>query len=175
MHWNTHLTLKSKIKLCLTKNKNHHIMTKRIEYDLPPKFISKIDFSFKIDESVISQEEAQALYNQMRNVTKNHRAETMTLYEQAMACEKELLTNEIKQTIENLPQTNNDEEISFASFKQYHELQEERLNLEIEKSLYFLSEQRFNGENNNLQKEEQDIIIASILIRLLGEDFLLQP
>ncbi|CAF2653934.1 unnamed protein product [Rotaria sp. Silwood2] len=44
IHWNIHLTLKSKIKTWSTKNKNYRSITKRIELDLPPKFISKIDF-----------------------------------------------------------------------------------------------------------------------------------
>ncbi|CAF4614474.1 unnamed protein product, partial [Rotaria sp. Silwood2] len=96
IHWNIHLTLKSKIKTWSTKNKNYRSITKRIELDLPPKFISKIDFRFKIDESIISQEESQILYNQMRQITKNYRVETMTLYEQASAREYELITNEIK-------------------------------------------------------------------------------
>ena len=52
-----------------TKNENHQTIRKRIEYDLPPRFISKIGFNLKLDESMISQE-APTLYNQMRNITK---------------------------------------------------------------------------------------------------------
>ncbi|CAF4356908.1 unnamed protein product, partial [Rotaria sp. Silwood2] len=116
-----HFILKSKIKSWSTKNKNYRTIGKRIESDLPPKLISKIDFSFKIDEAIISQEESQALYNQITQITKNYRIETMTLYEQASAREHEILTNEIRQMIESLAQTNNNDEISFAAFKHYHE------------------------------------------------------
>ncbi|CAF4104836.1 unnamed protein product, partial [Rotaria sordida] len=96
IHWNYNSTLKSKIKLWSTKYKNYRTITERIKLDLPPKFISKVDFNFKIDESIISQEEAQVLYNRMREITKNYRIEAMTLYEQTTAREYELLTNEMK-------------------------------------------------------------------------------
>ncbi|CAF1503656.1 unnamed protein product [Rotaria sordida] len=164
IHWNLHLILKPKIKIWSTKNKNYRIITKRIELDLPPKFISKIDFNFKLDETITSQEELQILYNRTRQITKNYRVETMTLYEQASAREHELLTNEIKQIIGSFSQTNNEDEISFAAFKQYHELREKRLNIEAEKSIYFLSEQQVEGDNENLQQEQQqqqqEIIVA---------------
>ncbi|CAF5187161.1 unnamed protein product, partial [Rotaria magnacalcarata] len=62
--WNAHLFLKSKMKQWSTKNKNYLTATKRVEYDLPPKFISNIDFTFKIDESIFNKDEAQTLYNQ---------------------------------------------------------------------------------------------------------------
>ncbi|CAF4901697.1 unnamed protein product [Rotaria sp. Silwood1] len=90
----------------------------------------------------MNQEEAQLLYNQMRQITKNDRVEAMALYEQASAREHELIANEIKQIIESFSQTNTEDEVSFAAFKQYHELREKRLNIEAEKSLYFLSEQK---------------------------------
>ncbi|CAF4025044.1 unnamed protein product [Rotaria sordida] len=166
IHWNIHLILKPKIKIWSTKNKNYRTITKRIELDLPPKFISKIDFNFKVDESIISQEELQILYNRMRQITKNYRVGTMTLYEQAQAREHEFLTNEIKQIIESFLQTNNEDEISLAAFKQYHELRKKRLDIEAEKSIYFLSEQQVEGENENLQQEQQqEIIIAPTLIQ----------
>ncbi|CAF3585977.1 unnamed protein product, partial [Rotaria socialis] len=60
--WNIHLMLKPKVKLCSTKAKNYVLATKRAEYDLPPKFISKIDFTFKIDESIVNKDEIQATY-----------------------------------------------------------------------------------------------------------------
>ncbi|CAF1334283.1 unnamed protein product [Rotaria sordida] len=63
IHWNLHSTLKSKIKLWSTKYKNYRTITERIKLNLSPKFISNVDFNFKIDESIISQEESQVLYN----------------------------------------------------------------------------------------------------------------
>ncbi|CAF1429923.1 unnamed protein product, partial [Rotaria sordida] len=60
VQWNTHFLLKPKMKLWLRKNKNYQILSKRVESDMPPKTIDKVDFSFKIDESIISQDEAQA-------------------------------------------------------------------------------------------------------------------
>lgn len=169
-HWNTHLTLKSKIKIWSTKNKNHQLITKRIEYDLPPKCVSKIDFNFKIDEAIFNSQEAQLIYNRMREITRNSRLEAMTLYEQAAAREKELITHDIQQIIESLPQNTNEDEISYASFKTYCELREKRLNLEAEQSIHFLSEQRVEGDLNNLEE-----FVAPTLIRSLGEDFVLQP
>ena len=91
--WNIHLMLKPKMKTLSIKNKNNLLATKRVEYDLPPKFIGNTELSFKIDESVISQEEVQALYNQMRQITKDYRNEAMTLYVQTCAREQELLSN----------------------------------------------------------------------------------
>ncbi|CAF3761479.1 unnamed protein product, partial [Rotaria sp. Silwood1] len=78
--WNIHLMLKLKMKQWSTKNKNYHTAIKRIEYDLPPKFISNANFTFKIDESIISKEEAQMLYDQMRQLTKEYRIQAMSLY-----------------------------------------------------------------------------------------------
>ncbi|CAF1495244.1 unnamed protein product, partial [Rotaria sordida] len=87
--WNTHFLLKPKVKLWLTKNKNYQILSKRVELDMPPKIIDKVDFSFKIDESIISQDEVQAMYNQMRQITKDFRIQTMKLYVQSAARENE--------------------------------------------------------------------------------------
>ncbi|CAF1500681.1 unnamed protein product, partial [Rotaria sp. Silwood1] len=56
--WNIHLALKSEMKLWSTKHKNYLTATKRVEYDIPPKFIEKVDLSFKIDASIINQDEA---------------------------------------------------------------------------------------------------------------------
>ncbi|CAF3810183.1 unnamed protein product [Rotaria sordida] len=66
---------------------------------MPPKIIDKVDFSFKIDESIISQDEVQAMYNQMRQITKDFRIQTMKLYVQSAARENEILSNEIKTII----------------------------------------------------------------------------
>ncbi|CAF3781087.1 unnamed protein product [Rotaria sp. Silwood1] len=106
--WNIHLILKPKIKNWSTKNKNYQILSKRVELDLSPKIIEKVDFSFKIDESIISQDEAQATYNQMRQITKDFRIQAMTLYVQSAARENEILSNEIKGIVDRFPQDNDD-------------------------------------------------------------------
>ncbi|CAF4466736.1 unnamed protein product, partial [Rotaria sp. Silwood2] len=123
-HWNLDSILKPKIKLWSTKNKNNYIVQKRIELDLPPRFISNINFTFKVDESIINQEEAQTLYNEMRRLTKSYQNETMILYQQAVLREKELLTHEIEHIIESLPHSDSDtqDEVSYAAFKNYHDL-----------------------------------------------------
>ncbi|CAF4533708.1 unnamed protein product [Rotaria sp. Silwood2] len=164
--WNIHLIIKPKIKNWSTKNKNYQILAKRVELDLPPKIIEKVDFSFKIDESIISQDEAQATYNQMRQITKDFRTQAMTLYVQSACREYEILSNEIKGVVERFPQDNDDgfdAEPGYAAFKQYHELREKRMKLEIEQSLHFLSEQQVEGDTNNLQIQEE--ITAPTVIR----------
>ncbi|CAF3120354.1 unnamed protein product [Rotaria sp. Silwood2] len=174
LQWNVHLTLKPKMKLWSTKNKNYLTATKRIEYDFPPNFIGKIDFNFKIDESIVAKEEAQEMYNQMRQITKNYRTSAMNLYLQSMTREKELLGTEIRRIIEGFPKDNDDgfdAEPGFAAFKQYQEIREKRMNIEADQSIYFLEEQRVEGEPDN---PEQPIIVAPTLTRSLGEDFLLQ-
>ncbi|CAF4467410.1 unnamed protein product, partial [Rotaria magnacalcarata] len=118
--WNIHLMLKPKVKLCSTKNKNKSIATKRVEYDLPPKFISKIDLTFKIDESIVNKDEIQATYDQMRQITKDFRTQAMKLYVQSLEREYELLSNEIKRIIEGFPSENDDgfdAEAGCAAFK----------------------------------------------------------
>ena len=175
LQWNIHLTLKPKMKIWSTKYKNYQTAVKRVEYDLPPKFIEKVDLSFKVDEKIIGQEEAQPLYDQMRQITKDFRLKAMTLYVQAVTREHELIEAEIKQIIEGFPKVNNDDgmddEAGFAAFKQYHELREKRFQLEAQESIYFLDEQRVEGEPNNIDQEE---VVAPTLTRSLGEDFLLQ-
>jgi len=147
---------------------------KRVEYDLPPKFISKIEFTFKLDGSILNKKETQILYNQMRQLTKEYRSQAMFLYLQAITREKEILTNEIKHIIEGFPKENDNKELDaepgFLAFKYYDELREKRFNLEAEQSIYFLEKQRVEGEI----KEQQEII-APTLTRSLSEDFLLQP
>ncbi len=64
IQWNIHSMLKPKMKLWNAKNKNYQIATKRVEYDLPPNFISKINLTFKIDETTLSKDESQSLYRQ---------------------------------------------------------------------------------------------------------------
>ncbi|CAM4928316.1 unnamed protein product [Rotaria socialis] len=176
LQWTAHLILKSKMKLYGTKSKNYLSATKRVEYDLPPKFISNIDFTFKIDESIFNKDEAQALYNQMRHITKEYRVQAMSLYVQSTNRECEILTDEIKHIIEGFPRNTeeNDEQVDaesgYTEFKHYNELREKRLNLEAEQSIYFLEVQRVEGEI----KEQEEEIIAPTLTRSLGEDFSLQ-
>ena len=170
--WEIHVLLKSKIKTWLQKKKNYETMLKRVEYDLPPKFISNINFNFKVDEPLISPEEVQGTYNQMLKLTKDFGAQPMTLYIQSLGREYESLTDEIKRIINCLLQDNDygfDAEPGYAAFKHYHDLREKRMKLEIEKSLYFLDEQRVEGDVN-----QQELVVAPILIRSLGEDFSLQ-
>ena len=170
--WNLHQLLKIKMKTWSTKNKNNRTAVKRVEYDLPPKFIEKVDLTFKVDESIISQEEAQGLYNHMRQITKEFRMQAMTLYVQSTTRELELLTSETKRMIEGFPRETDgefDTEAGLAAFKQYNDLREKRFNLEADLAVYFLDEQRVEGE-----VKEQEEFIAPTLTRSLGEDFSLQ-
>ncbi|CAF4649402.1 unnamed protein product [Rotaria sp. Silwood2] len=106
--WNLHLILKPKMKSLSTKNQNVLLATKRVEYDLLPKFIEKVDLSFKVDESIVNSEEVQGIHNQMREITKDFRIKAMTLYTQSLVREQELLTKEIDRIIEGFPQENDD-------------------------------------------------------------------
>jgi hypothetical protein len=168
--WNIHLILKPKMKLYSTKNKNYQIAMKRVEYDLPPKFISATDLTFKLDESILNKEEAQGLYNQMRQITKEYRTQAMSLYLQSITREREILINEIKNIIEGFPKENHeelvDDDSGFIAFKHYNELREKRFDLEAEQSMHFLEEQRVEGGEEEL--------VAPTLTRSLGEDFSLQ-
>ncbi|CAF1292873.1 unnamed protein product, partial [Rotaria sordida] len=101
--------------------------------------------------------EAQATYNQMRQITKEFRTQAITLYVQSLGRENELLSNEIKRIIEGFPQENDegfDAEPGHAAFKHYHNLREKRLNLEAEQSIHFLSEERVEGDTNNPEEHE---------------------
>ena len=89
-----------------------------------------------------------------------------------MGREYELLTDEIERMVDCFPQDNDngfDAQPGYAAFKYYHELSEKRTKIEIEKSLYFLGEQRVEGNVS-----QQEPVIAATLIRSLGEDFSLQ-
>ena len=169
-----HLTLKPKMKLWMTKRKNVQIATKRVEYDAPPKFIENINFSYKIDESIIAPDEAQAMYDRMRDMTKRFRLEAMTTYLESSNRELELLESEIERITEEFPVENATDnpssQASVSSFKHYHKLRKQRMLLEVEQSSYFLDEERVDGYQNNPEEE----ILAPTLTRSLGEDFLLQ-
>ncbi|CAF1372172.1 unnamed protein product [Adineta steineri] len=164
--WSIHSMLKMKMKVWNTKNKNYQIATKRVEYDLPPLFISKVEFNFKCDESILNSDEAQDLYDRMRQITKDYRTRSMTLYLQSITREREILTNEIDRIIQGLP--NDNAEGGVAAFKKYHDLRIRRFKLEAEQSCYFLEEQRVAG---NVQLEEA---IAPTVTRQLSGDFSLQ-
>ena len=169
-----HLTLKPKMKLWMTKKKNVQIATKRVQYDMPPKFIENINFSFKIDESILASDEAQTMYDRMRDMTKRFRLEAMTAYLESSNRELELLEAEIGRITEEFPSENTTDnptsQASVSAFKHYHELRKRRMILEIEQSSYFLEEERVDGFRNNPEEE----ILAPTLTRSLGEDFLLQ-
>ena len=170
--WEIHVLLNSKMKKWMQKKKNYETILKRVEYDLPPKFISNINFNFKFDELLISPEELQGTYNQISKLTKDFPTQPMTLYIQSLGRKNESLTDEIKCIVNCFSQDNDDgfdAEPGYAAFKHYHDLREKRMKLEIEKSLYFLDEQRIEGDVN-----QQELVVASTLIRSLGEDFLLQ-
>ena len=170
--WEIHVLLKPKMKKWLQKKKNYETMLKRVEYDLSPKFISNINFNFKVDESLITPEEVQDTYNQISKLTKDFRTQPMTLYIQSLGREYESLTDEIKRMVNCFPQDNDDRfdaEAGCAAFKHYHELRKKQMKLEIEKSLYFLDEQRVEGNVN-----QQESAVAPTLIRSLGEDFSFQ-
>jgi hypothetical protein len=175
IQWSIHSILKPKMKLWCTKNKNYQIATKRVEYDLPPNFISKTNLTFKIDESILGKEETQSIYNDMRHITKEYRTQSMILYLKSITREKEILSNEIERIIEGVPKFNNEEsdhEVGYTAFRNYHDLREKRYQLEATQSCYFLEKQRVEGDVKEHQEEEE--IVAPTLTRSLGEDFSLQ-
>ena len=171
--WEIHVLLKPKTEKWLQKNKNYETMLKHVEYDLAPKFISNINFNFKVDKLLISPEEAQGTYNQMLKLTKDFRMQVMTLYIQSLGRDYESLTDEIKRMVNCFPQDNDDgfdAEPGYAAFKHYHEFREKRMKLEIEKSLYFLDVQRVEGDVH----QQESVVVSTTLVRSLGADFSLQ-
>ena len=167
--WNTHMILKPRIATLLTKSKNYRVATKRVEYDLPPKLISKINFSFQIDDSLLGEEDSNAIYTDMRTLTKEFRTQAMTLYLRTVRREFEIVDEQVKTMIKGMPKEMNNEDMAYTAFELYHGLREQRLNLEIEQAVLFLDEQRAEGESNN-----NEASIAPALARSLGEDFLLR-
>jgi hypothetical protein len=178
IQWNIHSMLKLKMKLWHTKNKNYQIATKRVELDLPPTFILKNNLTFKIDEAILSKEEAQSLYNGMRQLIKEYRVQAMSLYLKSITREREIVTNEIERIIDGFPKENDDDdENGITIFKNYHDLRMKRFELEAEQMCYFLLKQRVEGGVKEKEEEEEDDeeeIVAPTLTRSLGEDFLLQ-
>ena len=153
--WNVHLLMKPKMKTWSIKNKNYKTAVKRVEYNLPPKFINTLDFSYHIDESVINGQECQALYHKMRQLTSRYKTEAMTLYTESLARELEILSHEIDQIIAGFPSTddNRNDDPALAAFMVYHNARLRRFNLEVEESFYFLDEERVVGKSN-LQIQE---------------------
>ncbi|CAF2086674.1 unnamed protein product [Rotaria magnacalcarata] len=163
-----HFVLKSKVKLWSTKNKNRTTILKRIELDLPPKWISKCAYNLKIDGSMISPQEVQEFYNRMGELKRKNRIEEMAIYQDIATREYELINNEINYIIIDLSRQTDEDEASSAALIHYHKLREKRLKLEAEQSVYFLSEQRAESVINN-QEEEDDIeIIPPAYIRTPG-------
>jgi hypothetical protein len=179
---NIHLMLKSKTKMWSTKNKNYQTAIKRIEYDLPPKFILANDLTFKIDESIIDQDECQTMYDEMRQIVRNFRLQAMTLYVRSTKRELEILTNEINNIILGFPEDNEENEddsdvtSGLVAFKHYHKIREERYTLETLQSLYFLEEQHIEKKPpyNNQEEEDGEEVLAPTLTRSLDEAFSLQ-
>lgn len=168
--WNLHLLLKPKMKLWNTKNKNYLVAQKRVEYELPPKFISKFDFNFKTDNSITSPDEAQTMNDEIRKINKDFRLRTMTLYKETLAREHELLLNEINQIIKGFPEqdsSSQDQESCVAAFMHYHELKLKRMNFEAQQSIHFLEEQR-------AEDEDEEIIVAPAQVRILDPSLVLQ-
>ncbi|CAM2707792.1 unnamed protein product [Rotaria socialis] len=138
--------------------------TKQVKYGLLPKF----------DESFVHRQDAQGTYDYVRQMVKTFRTQLTTTYIQSLAHEYELLSDEIKCMIEGMPQDNDDGfyvEPGYAAFKQYHDRRENRLNLEIEKSLYFFEEKRVEGTSKYRKQEEEEIIDPAPL-RQMPENFL---
>ena len=165
------------MKTLLTKTKNYQSAIKRIEYDLPPQFISKNNFTFRIDESIIDKDECQSTYNQIRQLIKTFRVQAMEIYLRSTKREVEILTQEIEHIILGFPEeAANDGTIGadpgVITFKKYHDIREKRIDLEIEQSLYFLQEQYVEGKPP-YNGQEQEEIIAPNLTRSWGDDFLL--
>ncbi|CAF1461108.1 unnamed protein product [Rotaria sordida] len=151
-----HLVLKPKMKIWSIKNKNFHMTQKRLQSNLLPKFITKNDLSFKIDESILKQDDIQIIYNDMQQIKNEFYRKSMELYSSVAASEFDIIKNEIEKIIEeNRPDTlfitrnddnvnlndaqqqsqdYNKEEKSYAAFEHYHQLRIKRLNLEAEQS-----------------------------------------
>ncbi|CAF3477017.1 unnamed protein product [Rotaria sp. Silwood1] len=75
----------------------------------------------------------------------------MSLYLQAITREKEILKNEIEFVVKGFSQENDEgfdiePDAGYTAYKHYNDLCEKRFNLEAEQSIYFLDEQRVEGE-----------------------------
>ena len=94
---------------------------------------------FKIDESILNKEdEAQTLYNQMRQLTKEYCTQAISLYLQSTTREKEILADEIKNIIVGFPKEEKHENIMIDAEDDAGYIEFKRYNLEAEQSPYFL-------------------------------------
>ncbi|CAF1097599.1 unnamed protein product [Adineta ricciae] len=172
--WRLHLFIQPKMTLWSTKNQNLRIATKRVEYDLPPKFIGQTQLSFNFnDDQILPNEEAQQIYDQMRQITQEYHRQSMTLYVQTHTRKLELLTNEIKQMIQCFPEDNDDgfdAQAGFTAFKYYNDLREKRYNLLADQACHFLEILKVEGDNN----QEMEVIAQTIGRSLPDEYHLLQ-
>ena len=168
--WNIHLMLKPKLKNWFNKNKNFHILQRRIKYNLLPDFITKNNFSFKIDTRAFQQEDIQPIYDEMRQITSTIHNQTMQFYYKTTSREVNNVKDEIDIIIENcrpkLPlldqniinsedlnsqpaeEDNNltDAKKCYEAFENYYKLSMQRYDLEAKQSCYFLDEERVEGE-----------------------------
>jgi len=171
LQWDIHLTLKTKVKKCQTKAKNFQIATKRVEYNIPPNFISKTDLTFKVDESILNAEESQTIYNDMRKIVSNYQTNAMSLYLKTLAREKEILTDEIYQIIGGFPKEDEETENGFILYKRYHDIRSLRYEIEAEQASSFLEELRVDEETII----ETNIASSTLIRQLGGETFVLRP
>ncbi|CAF1273319.1 unnamed protein product [Rotaria sordida] len=117
-----HLILKPKMKIWSIKNKNFYITQKRLQSNLLPRFITKNDFSFKIDESIKIMElycraaagEFDTIKNEIDEIIENNRSKKRSNY--LHITEEEENQNDAQQSQDNR------EERSYATFEYYHQL-----------------------------------------------------
>jgi hypothetical protein len=97
---NMDMNLKPKIKIWSIKNQNRRTAEQRVLHNLPPKFLSNIDVSFKIDEKIFPPEESRNAYIDMSEISTRCRTDAMNLYVKIMSREAELIKNEIDHLME---------------------------------------------------------------------------
>jgi len=168
-----HEIIRSKLKLWHTTNKNYHTATKRLQFNILPKFITKTNFNFKFNKTVLGPEETQITYDKMDQITANYHKEAIELYTMTLARETELLKYEIDQLIEGFPKDNTndiDPEVCLEAFKHYHGLRLKRYDLQLNQAVHFLEEYRVENENNNRFEE----IIVPTHVRTLGRELSVQ-
>ncbi|UJR29592.1 hypothetical protein I4U23_010809, partial [Adineta vaga] len=166
--WRLHLLLEPKLKLWSTKNENFQKATKRVEYNLLPKFIGQTQLSFNFNETQFPKQEAQEIYDDMKQISKDYHTRSMTLVIKTQKRGLELLTNEIKQIIQCFPNNNDDNgfdtQAGLTAFHQYNDLREKRFKLLAEKACHFLEIEKFltptiiNQANIRLTEDEQEIL-----------------
>ncbi|UJR29621.1 hypothetical protein I4U23_017169 [Adineta vaga] len=170
--WNFHLLLKPKIKKWSDKLKNFHIAQKRIEYNLPPKFITKNDFSFKFDTTSFERDEIQPNYNEMRQLTDTFQKNSMKYYFEIVSREANNDKSQIDIIMENCrprltllnqhiissdesnssqTRQENDDILNhdikcYEAFENYYKLIEKRITLQAEQACYFLEEEQIEDK-----------------------------